>query len=77
MAETVTKGFITVATGSEYYYRLAANLCISYRKRGSGQYPFALICDRENEYSAVFDDVVLVKDGLSWKIDSLNSPKLD
>lgn len=22
-------------------------------------------------------DVVLVKDGLSWKIDSLNSPKLD
>ena len=71
MAETVTKGFITVATGSEYYYKLAANLCISYRKRGSGRYPFALVCDRENEYSAVFDDVVLVKDVTRSTLDKL------
>lgn len=65
------KGFVTVATGSEYYYQLAANLCTSYRNRGKGKYPFALICDRENEYSALFDHVVLVDDFKKSTLDKL------
>lgn len=55
------KGFVTVATGSDKYYQLAYNLCLSYRKRGKGKYPFALICDKETKYNSLFDNVVLVK----------------
>lgn len=65
------KGFVTVATGSDKYYWLAANLYLSYKKRGSGEYPFALICDRENEYSAMFDDVILVDDIRKSTVDKL------
>lgn len=65
------RGFVTVATGSDYYYQLAANLYLSYKKRGRGQYPFALICDRENEYTALFDRVVLVDDIRRSTIDKL------
>lgn len=55
-----TKGFVTVATGSERYYQLAYNLCLSYRNRGKGKYPFVLICDMETKYNSVFDDVIIV-----------------
>lgn len=65
------RGFVTIATGSEYYYQLAANLLISYKKRGMGRYPFALVCDRENEYSALFDDVVLVDDFRKSTLDKI------
>ncbi len=66
-----TKGFVTVATGDEKYYRLAANLCESYRKRGKGSYPFTLICDRENEYTACFDSVVTVDSFRRSTVDKL------
>lgn len=65
------KGFVTVATGNEKYYRLAQNLYLSYKKRGNGKYPFALICDRENEFSAMFDDVVLVQNIRKSTVDKL------
>lgn len=65
------RGFVTIATGDAYYYQLAANLMISYKKRGQGQYPFALICDRENGYSALFDDVILVEDYKKSTLDKL------
>lgn len=65
------RGFVTVATGDEKYYKLAANLLLSYKKRGQGQYPFCLICDRENEYTAAFDDVVLVEDFCKGTVDKL------
>lgn len=71
MRENKSRGFVTIATGSEYYYQLAANLLISYKKRGQGQYPFALICDRENGYSALFDDVILVEDYKKSTLDKL------
>lgn len=57
-----SRGFVTVATGNEKYYKLAYNLCLSYKKRGQGEYPFALICDKETEYSAIFDEVIIVQD---------------
>ena len=62
------RGFVTVATGSDEYYQLAVNLYISYKKNG-GKYPFVLICDRENEYSRIFDRVVLVNEFRKSTID--------
>lgn len=65
------RGFVTIATGAEEYYKLAASLYLSYKKFGSGKTPFALICDKENEYSALFDDVVLIQDFRRSTIDKL------
>ena len=58
----MTKGFVTIATGSENYYRIAANLLASYRYFTKDPYPFAIICDRENKYTDLFDDVVIMND---------------
>lgn len=65
------RGFVTVATGDEKYYQLASNLLLSYRTRGQGKYPFALICDRENEYTAAFDHIVLTQDFCRGTVDKL------
>lgn len=65
------RGFVTVATGGDHYYKMAADLLLSYRGRGEGKYPFALICDRENEYTAQFDDVILVKEFRGSTVDKL------
>lgn len=35
------RGFVTVATGDEKYYKMAADLLLSYRTRGQGACPFA------------------------------------
>lgn len=59
----ITKGFITLATGSEDYYRLAKNLLHSYRFFSDRPLPFAILADRENEYTAEFDDVLILKNG--------------
>ena len=56
-----SKGFITIATGDKYYYQLAANLLASYRYKTKHPYPFAIIAEEENEYTSLFDDVVIVK----------------
>lgn len=59
----ITKGFITLATGSEEYYRLARNLLHSYRFFSNCPLPFAILADRENEYTSEFDDVLIFKNG--------------
>ncbi len=56
----MTRGFVTVATGDEIYYEIASNLLKSYRLRCGNTYKFAILCDRENEYTADFDDVVII-----------------
>ena len=58
-----TKGFSTIATGKEEYYRLAANLLQSYRHFCDEPLPFALLADRENEFTAAFDDVLIFENG--------------
>lgn len=55
------RGFFTIATGNEKYYRFANNLLKSYRLHNE-KYPFAILCDRENEYTKDFDQVVLLAD---------------
>lgn len=58
-----SRGFITIATGKEEYYRIAAYLVRSYRRFSSNPLPFAILCDRENEYTSLFDDVILYPNG--------------
>lgn len=56
-----TKGFITIATGKEEYYKVAKNLLQSYHHFCFKPLPFAILCDRENEFTKEFDDVILIK----------------
>lgn len=56
------RGFVTIATGHERYYRLAANLLHSYRRFAKEPLPFALIADRKNQYTEEFDDVIIIPD---------------
>lgn len=55
------RGFVTVATGSEHYYILAANLLKSYRLFADAPLPFAILADQENEYTALFDKVIILE----------------
>lgn len=57
----MNRGFFTIATGDEKYYKFANNLLQSYRLRNE-KYPFAILCDRENKYTKDFDQVVLLTD---------------
>lgn len=61
----MTKGFITIATGKEEYYQLARNLLHSYHYFCKASLPFAILADRENEYTAEFDDVIIFPNGAS------------
>lgn len=54
------QGFVTMATGDERYYRMAVHLLRSYKFFTKNPYRFAIIADRENEYTAEFDDVVIL-----------------
>lgn len=53
------KGFITIATGAKHYYKIAANLLLSYRYFTKNPLPFAIIAEEKNEYTALFDDVII------------------
>lgn len=55
----MTRGFITIATGADLYFQFAENLLRSYRLRCGEAYPFAIMCDRENDVTALFDNVVV------------------
>ena len=61
------KGFITIASGDERYYRMARTLLRSYRQNCEFPMPFAVIADRQNEYTAEFDDIVILENPTrSW-----------
>ncbi|MBQ7300533.1 MAG: hypothetical protein IJW77_11930 [Clostridia bacterium] len=57
---SVTKGFLTIATGDEHYYRIAANLVRSYKQQSNPSVPFTLLADRDNEYTKEFDQVIIL-----------------
>ena len=69
--EKFTRGFVTVATGDEIYYKCAMNLLRSYRLFNS-KYPFAIICDRKNKYTEEFDDVVILDNAKRNYVDKLS-----
>jgi len=66
-----TRGFITMATGSEQYYELAANLYLSYKTHG-GKLPFTIICDRHNKYTKKFDGVIILTEVQNNYLDKFN-----
>lgn len=70
------KGFITIATGRDEYYVLAHNLLMSYRFHSRSSVPFGIICDRQNEYTADFDTVILLDDPKCSYFDKLRLPEL-
>ena len=65
MKKQQRKGFVTIATGQERYYKLARNLLHSYRLFAKDPFPFAIISDRENEYTSEFDKVIVISDAFS------------
>lgn len=68
----MTKGFVTIATGSMKYFVLARNLLNSYRYFSENPLPFAIITDRQNEYTSEFDDVIILDKVTSSYLDKLN-----
>lgn len=56
----IKKGFITIATGKEEYYQLAANLLCSYHYFCKKPLPFAILTDKNNRYTEKFDDVLIL-----------------
>lgn len=68
----MSHGFLTIATGDEKYYKMAANLLQSYRYFSKPPLPFAILADRENEYTAKFDDVMLLENAHCNYLDKLS-----
>ena len=56
------RGFITIATGDKHYYKLAANLLETYRFFAKNPLPFAIIAEKHNEYTEMFDDVIITNE---------------
>jgi len=56
------KGFVTLAVGNIEYFWMASNLLKSYKYHNpeNNRLPFAILADRENEYTNQFDDVIVV-----------------
>lgn len=67
----MTHGFITIATGDEQYYKMAVNLLHSYRHFSENPLPFAILAERENAYTAEFDDVRLFSQAHRSYLDKL------
>lgn len=65
------RGFVTIATGNKYYYQLAYNLLMSYRLNSKDPLPFAILAEKENEYTSFFDDVVIIENPYRTFMDKL------
>ena len=71
----MTRGFVTIATGKENYYRIAAALLRSYRHFSARPEPFAILCETTNRYTDLFDRAVLLKDPVRTYADKLSLPE--
>ena len=67
----INRGFVTLATGNVVYYEMAANLLASFKIHNPGV-PVAIICDRENEYTKLFDDVIVLEKASGNYIDKFS-----
>ena len=72
----MTRGFVTIATGKENYYKTAQTLMLSYKQTSENPLPFALICDAENKYTAEFDDVVILPNATRSYLDKMELLKV-
>lgn len=69
------RGFVTLAVGDEKYYKLAANLLKSYKRSTKKPVPFAIIADRTNKYTKLFDKTVLLREANRSYMDKLTMLK--
>ncbi len=67
----MTRGFVTIATGNERYYKMALKLLESYKFFCPQPVPFAIICDRENEYTEKFDNIILMDNPTNSYMDKI------
>ncbi len=67
----MTRGFVTIATGNDWYYRIACNLLKSYRLFSDKPMPFAIICDRNHPLISGFDQVILLDHAFCSYLDKL------
>ena len=67
----MVRGFVTLATGNIVYYKMAANLLASFRIHNP-DVPFAIICDRKNDYTDLFDDVIVLEKAYGNYIDKFS-----
>ena len=65
------KGFVTIATGRDRYYILAYNLLLSYRLHSKSAGPFCILCDRQNMWTAEFDDVIIIDSPANDYVDKM------
>ena len=65
-------GFFTVATGDAHYYKIAVNLLRSYRQFSPEPLPFAILADRENDYTKEFDKMVILPNPTRSYLDKLS-----
>ncbi len=65
------RGFVTIATGDLRYYKMAYNLLCSYRWFSKKKVPFAIICDKENQFTQMFDKVVIMDEPTHSFMDKL------
>lgn len=72
----MTRGFVTIATGNKYYSKIAANLLMSYRLFAKKPLPFAIIAEEHNEYTELFDDVIITTESTHSFMDKLLLLKL-
>ncbi len=72
----MTRGFVTIATGKERFYRIAADLLMSYHVYAKDPMPFYLICDRKNKNTKDFDGTVIMPDPSRSYLDKLRLPEL-
>ena len=55
------KGFVTIATGNEFFKRLAHNLKRSYDyQHQSERYPWAVLTDKNDDLLSVFDKIIIL-----------------
>lgn len=66
-----TRGYVTIATGDIKYYEMAFQLLHSYRVRANSDLPFAILSDRENDYTRAFDQAVLMRNANCSYMDKL------
>lgn len=72
----ISRGFITIATGNKHYSKIAANLLLSYRLFAKEPLPFAVIAEERNQYTELFDDVILTTESTHSFLDKFLLLKL-
>ncbi len=66
------KGFVTIATGNEFFKRLAHNLKRSYDyQHQSERYPWAVLTDKNDDLLSVFDKIIILPNASCSYLDKI------